>query len=55
MNQVPDNPANEKIVWETIGVSKDFPERVIRVRYKLYPFLKSGIAEGRHSYLKCNQ
>ena len=55
MNQVQDNPGNEELVWETIGVSEDFPERVIRVRYKLYPFLKSSIPEGRHSYLKYNQ
>ena len=52
VNQAPDNPTNEEDVQRTIRVSEDFPERVIRVRYKLYPFLKSCFEEGRHSYLK---
>ena len=40
VNQAPDNSTNEEDVWKTITVSENFPERVIRVRYKLYPFLK---------------
>ena len=50
----PNNATNED-VWKTIRVSEDFPECFIRVRYKLYPFLKSSIEEGRHSYLKYNR
>ena len=38
VNQAPDNPTDEEDAWNTTRVSKDFPERVIRVRYKLYPF-----------------
>ena len=37
VNQAPDNPTNEEDVWKKIRISEDFPERVIRVRYKLYP------------------
>ena len=55
MNQAPDNPKNEEDVWKTITGNEDFLERVNRVRYKLYPFLKSSIEEGRHSYLKYNR
>ena len=55
VNQAPDDPTNEEDVCKTIRVSKDFPERIIRVRYKLYPFLKSSNEEGRHSYLKYNR
>ena len=55
MNQAPDNPTNEEDVWRTICVSEDFPERVIRVRHKLYPYLKSSIEEGRHSYFEFDQ
>ena len=55
VNQAPDNRTNEEDVWKTIRISEDFPARVIRVRYKLYPFLKSSIEEGRHSYLKNNR
>ena len=55
MNQAPDNPTNEEDVWKIICVSEDPTGRVIRVRYKLYPFLKSSIKEGRHSYLMYNR
>ena len=45
VNQAPYNPTNED-VWRTICVSENFPEHVIRVRHKLYPFLKKSIEEG---------
>ena len=51
VSQAPDNPTNEEDVWKTIYVSEYFPESVIRVRSKLYPFLKSSIVDGRNSYL----
>ena len=48
MNQPPDNPTSKEDVWKTIRISDDFPEPVIRVRFKLYSFLKSSIEEERH-------
>ena len=35
-----------------IRVSEDFPERVIKVRTKLYPFLKSSLEKDYDAYLK---
>ena len=52
LNQALNNPTYEEDVWKIIRVSEDFPERIIKVRYKLYPFLNLGIEEGRHWYLK---
>ena len=43
VNQAPDNPTNEEDVWKTITANGEFPERVIRERFKLHPFLKSSI------------
>ena len=55
MNQAPDNHTNEEDVWKTIRVRGYFLERIIRVRSKLNPFLKSSIEEGRNSHLKYNR
>ena len=38
VNQPADNPSNQEDAWKTIHVCEDFPERVTRVRYKLYHF-----------------
>ena len=37
---------------ENIRVCEDFPQRVIKARSKLYPFLRSSIDNGREAYLK---
>ena len=51
VSQAQDNLSNEEDVWKTIYVSEYFPESVIRVRSKLYPFLKLSIEDRRNSYL----
>ena len=50
VNQAPDNPTNEEDVWKTIRVSKYFSECVIRVKPKLYPFLKRVLKKGELVY-----
>ena len=50
VNQAPDNPTNEEDVWKTIRVSEYFSECVIRVRPKLYPFLKRVLKKGELVY-----
>ena len=35
-----------------IRVSEDFPERVVKVRSELYPFLKSSIEQGHDAYFR---
>ena len=52
VNKAPDNPKNEEDACKTICASEYFPERVIRVRSKLHPFLNLSIEEERNSYLK---
>ena len=45
-DQAPNNTTNGKDVWKTIRASEYFPERVIRVRPKLYPFLNRVLKKG---------
>ena len=35
-----------------IRVSEDFPERVVKVRSELYPFLKSSIEQGHDVFFR---
>ena len=39
-------------IRRNIRVNEDFPERVIKVRTKLYPFLKSSFEKDYDAYLK---